>query len=178
MKSARAARLESARGSTPRVRGFSAALRREARALYRATQEFIRFYQFRDRDRAVKHGLTVVQCYVLDSLLEHGPLSLNALAAHLHLEKSTVSRVIDTMERRGFAKRVRDKACKRQVVLTPTAEGRRRFQRVVDCIVAQDCELLAGYPSATRHRLVFLIRSLTRIGVERDAQDNRLEARD
>jgi DNA-binding MarR family transcriptional regulator len=134
--------------------------------------EFIRFYQFRDRDRAVKQGLTVAQCHVLDSLLEHGPLSLNALSARLHLDKSTTSRIVGAMQQRGLAKRARHPQDARAVVITPTREGRRRYERVVDDIVAQDCELLTAYSAATRHRLVFLMRSLTRLAVERDAAAN------
>ena len=44
-------------------------LHRDAVALYDAATAFIRIYQFRDRDQALRFGLTVVQAYTLDILL-------------------------------------------------------------------------------------------------------------
>ena len=42
--------------------------------------ELIKKYQFRDRNRDICCGLSVSQCYVLDTLRQSGPLSMNELA--------------------------------------------------------------------------------------------------
>ena len=80
----------------------STALRRDAAALYAAATAFIRLYQFRDRDQALKFGLTVVQAYTLDLLVSADDMSLTALADALHLDKSTMSRVVSGMADRGL----------------------------------------------------------------------------
>ena len=77
-------------------------LERDAAALYEAATAFIRIYQFRDRDQALRFGLTVVQAYALDILLSSGGESLTGLAERLQLDKSTTSRVISGMTQHGL----------------------------------------------------------------------------
>src|SRR5258705_12244009 len=79
-------------------------LPRDAAALYEAATAFIRIYQFRDRDQTLKFGLTVVQAYTLDILVSSGGASLTGLAQDLRLDKSTMSRVISGMTKRGLVR--------------------------------------------------------------------------
>ena len=60
----------------------------------------MRVYQFRDRDRICCFDVSVSQCYALEGLVRRGGLTLNELAAHLYLDKSTASRVVDALERK------------------------------------------------------------------------------
>ncbi len=76
-------------------------LQQHAAALYAAATAFIRIYQFRDRDQALKSGLTVVQAYTLDLLLSSHGASLTGLARGLQLDKSTTSRVNRGLPGRG-----------------------------------------------------------------------------
>src|SRR5260370_30189430 len=78
----------------------SSPVHRDAAALYDAATAFIRFYQFRDRDQALRLGLTVVQAYALDTLLAAGGQRLTGLADALQLDKSTTSRIVAGMKRR------------------------------------------------------------------------------
>ena len=50
-------------------RSRSSSLQRDAAELYDAATAFIRMYQFRDRDQALRFGLTVAQAYALEVLL-------------------------------------------------------------------------------------------------------------
>jgi DNA-binding MarR family transcriptional regulator len=79
----------------------SSRLERDALALYHALNGLIRIYQFRDRDRICCHGISIAQCYGLEALVQDGPLMLNELASYLYLDKSTTSRVVDELERKG-----------------------------------------------------------------------------
>ena len=56
------------------------ALDRDALALHQAVADLVRVYQFRDRDRICCHDVSVTQCYALETIVEHGPLRLSALA--------------------------------------------------------------------------------------------------
>jgi hypothetical protein len=78
-----------------------AALDRDAAALHAAVAALVRVYQFRDRDRICCHDISVTQCYALETLVQHGPLRLSALAERLFLDKSTTSRVVGTLVKKG-----------------------------------------------------------------------------
>ena len=68
----------------------------------------MRVYQFRDRDRICCHDVSVTQCYALETLVDHGPLRLGALAQRLFLDKSTTSRVVATLVKKGYVEQQPD----------------------------------------------------------------------
>ena len=139
-----------------------ARLDRDARELYDALQELIRVYQFRDRDRICCHDLSVTQCYALDVLGRRRTVSVNELAADLYLDKSTTSRVVRTLERKGLAKRSPDRQDKRVVELELTDTGRETHERIRAGIIEQEAELLSDFDSNTRRSMTSLIRRLAR----------------
>src|SRR5258705_12045879 len=102
-----------------------ATLTRQARELQDALGEFIRVYQFRDRDRICCYDISPTQCYALDALLRRDLVTLNDLAAQLCLDKSTASRVVATLERNGYVPRATHPRDGRAVLLTATAAARR-----------------------------------------------------
>jgi MarR family 2-MHQ and catechol resistance regulon transcriptional repressor len=50
---------------------------------------------------------TPAQCHALEALVAKGPVTLNQLAAELYLDKSTASRVVATLERKGYVTKER-----------------------------------------------------------------------
>jgi MarR family transcriptional regulator, 2-MHQ and catechol-resistance regulon repressor len=99
----------------------------DATALHDALSELVRVYQFRDRDRICCHDVSVTQCYAIEALLRRGPSGLNELATELYLDKSTASRVVATLERKGYVTRAPHPEDGRAIVLSVTAAGRRPF---------------------------------------------------
>jgi DNA-binding MarR family transcriptional regulator len=108
-----------------------ARLDRDTGALYDALSELIKVYQFRDRERTNCHGISVTECYALEALDRDGPLTLNELAGHLYLDKSTVSRAVDGMERKGLLTRLPHAGDRRAVQLEVTSRGRGLHERIV-----------------------------------------------
>jgi MarR family transcriptional regulator, 2-MHQ and catechol-resistance regulon repressor len=139
-----------------------APLKRDAAALYQVMTELLRVYQFRDRDRVGYHGLTITQCYVLEILIRRGPLTLNELTAEIRLDKSTLSRVVDGLERKHAVKRAANPADGRSTLIEATRSGTRRYERVEADIVAENAQVLAGFAAAVRRQLVVLIGALAR----------------
>ena len=136
-------------------------LARQARELHDALTEFIRVYQFRDRDRICCHDVSVTQCYALDALVRHELMTLNDLAAALSLDKSTASRVVATLERKGYVARATHPRDRRAVLLTATAAGRRLVDRIVGDLVDEKKRLLAEFPEDVRESAAELIQRLT-----------------
>jgi DNA-binding MarR family transcriptional regulator len=135
-------------------------LQRDAAALYEAATGFIRIYQFRNRDQALKSGLTVVQAYTLDLLLSSHGASLTGLARGLRLDKSTTSRVIAGMTRRGLVEWSRSEHDRRAKQIVASPEGRRRYERHRRAIVRDNARLLASYTPAARHAAIAVLRQL------------------
>lgn len=138
-----------------------AALTRQARQLQDALVEFIRVYQFRDRDRICCHDVSVTQCYALDALVRRELMTLNDLAAALSLDKSTASRVVATLERKGYVARATHPRDRRAVLLTATTAGRRLVERIMGELVEETKRLLAEFPEEVRESAAELIQRLT-----------------
>lgn len=135
--------------------------------------DFLRVYQFRDRDRVGYHGLTITQCYVLDVLIQRGAITLNDLAAAMHLDKSTLSRVVDGLERKRAVKRTTNPVDGRSTLLTATPSGAQRYGRVVTDIVAENAKVLAAVAPGTRRQVASVIAALTRAAEQRALADVR-----
>ena len=80
-------------------------LERDAEALYDSVSELVRVYQSLDRDRICCHDISITQCNALEALARRDGLTLGELAAHLYLDKSTASRVVDALQRKGYVDR-------------------------------------------------------------------------
>src|SRR5918995_1159464 len=115
----------------------AADVRRDARELQAAVAELVRVYQFRDRDRICCHDVSVTQCHALEALVENGPLRLGALADRLFLDKSTTSRVVGTLVKKGYVEQRSDESDRRATALHATASGRRLCKRITDDLVGQ-----------------------------------------
>jgi MarR family 2-MHQ and catechol resistance regulon transcriptional repressor len=136
------------------------ALARDTEALYDALEDLLRVYQFRDRDRICCFDVSVSQCYALEGLVRRGPMTLNELAAYLYLDKSTASRVVDALERKGYVARGPHPRDGRSLLLEPTAPGRELEGKIRESILAEERLLLADFPSEVRQSMTQLLRRL------------------
>ena len=136
------------------------ALERDAVALQSAVADLVRVYQFRDRDRICCHDISVTQCYALETLVEHGPMRLNALADRLFLDKSTTSRVIATLVKKGYVAQGVDAQDGRATALNSTRKGRSLCARITDDLVDQQKQLLQALDPEVRSGVVQVLRRL------------------
>jgi DNA-binding MarR family transcriptional regulator len=137
-------------------------VREDAQALGEALSELIRVVQFRDRDRACCFDVSVSQCYALKAVADRGPLTVNDLAAHLFLDKSTASRVANGLVDMGYLARARDPEDGRVVRLVATPEGRVLDDRIADHLTTEYVDLLGDFDPAVRDALTELVGRLGR----------------
>jgi DNA-binding MarR family transcriptional regulator len=139
-----------------------ASLQDDAKALHAAVSDLVRVYQLRDRNQICCYDISVTQCYALEALVVLGPLRLGALAERMHLDKSTTSRVIKTLVRKGYARHAPDASDRRAVAVVVTAAGRRLHQRITQELVEQQALVLKDLDAIVRHRVVQVVGRLAR----------------
>lgn len=147
----------------PRSRtGSAAALRADAEALHMAVTHLVRLYQFRDRDRICCHDVSVTQCHALEVLVERGPSRSQALADALLLDKSTTTRVVDALVRKGYAERQADPDDARALSLSVTDTGRALYERINGELIEQQAEILRDLDPQVRNGATEVITRLAR----------------
>lgn len=142
-------------------------LDRDTADLYDALSDLVRVYQFRDRDRICCYDISVTQCYALEALVRRGDMTLNDLAAHLYLDKSTASRVVDALERKGYVARSPHPQDRRAVLLEATDAGRALEGRIRESILEEERQLLAGFDPEIRRAMTHLLARLARAAAAR-----------
>ena len=140
--------------------GSTAALDRDAAELHAAVADLVRVYQFRDRDRICCHDISVTQCYALETLVDHGPLRLSGLAGRLFLDKSTTSRVVGALVKKGYVEQGPDAQDGRALALSATRKGRTLCARITDDLVHQQKQLLQDLDPDVRTGVVRVLRRL------------------
>jgi DNA-binding MarR family transcriptional regulator len=145
-------------------------LQRGAEALQAAVANLVRVYQFRDRDRICCHDVSVTQCYALETLVEQGPMRLSELTERLFLDKSTTSRVVQTLIKKGYVEQRDDPSDRRAIALSATRAGRQLCARITADLVKQQKELLIDLDPDIRAGVIDVIRRLAR------AADSRFRA--
>jgi MarR family transcriptional regulator, 2-MHQ and catechol-resistance regulon repressor len=138
----------------------SDALERDVEAFADALGEMIRVVQFRDRDRACCHDLSVTQCYALEGIVEADGLTVNELAAHLFLDKSTVSRVARGLVERDLVSREADPADGRVVRLVATARGTEVHGAIASDLLEEYRDMLADLGPEARTSVVRVVERL------------------
>jgi len=138
------------------------ALLEDAQHLSGALSELIRVIQFRDRDRACCYDISVSQCYALKGVVDAGAMTVNDLAAHLYLDKSTASRIANGLVDKGLLVRERSAVDGRVVNLVPTGRGRGICARIEDDLAREYAELLSDFDPEIRSAITRLVARLGR----------------
>jgi DNA-binding MarR family transcriptional regulator len=142
-------------------------LGRDAAELHRVLSELLRVYQFRDRTRICCEDVSVTQCHTLSALIRMGAPSLQALADEMFLDKSTTSRVVDSLVRKGYARRVPEPVDGRIVRVEPTGRGMSLHEKIEMSLIEQEKALISDFDPEVRQATTRLIARLARAAKER-----------
>jgi DNA-binding MarR family transcriptional regulator len=95
----------------------------------RSRQSFTRLARFFNqlmREQLTCGPVTVQQCYTLEALAD-GPLSMKELAAEVALHQSTLTRVVEKLEKQKLVQRTRKSDNQRSVEVCLTDAGRQTY---------------------------------------------------
>lgn len=96
---------------------------------------------------AARHDLSIIQARLLGILRDRAP-TMQELAAHLKLDKSSITGLVDRAERRGLVLRAPSSSDRRAVHVALTKAGR-ALTRTVEREVERDVSILASASGLT-----------------------------
>ncbi|MHC8380971.1 MarR family winged helix-turn-helix transcriptional regulator [Pseudomonas sp. LB3P14] len=137
-------------------------LTQDSEDLHEALNQLVRVHQFRDRDRICCYDVSVTQCYAVETLVKRGALRLQVLAEEMFLDKSTASRVIDTLERKGYVSRVEDEEDRRAVRIQATDAGRELYEKIRADLITEERAMIENLSAEARQGALSLLRQITR----------------
>lgn len=107
--------------------------------------------------------ISVAEAHGLLELSREPGLSQSGLAARLRLEKSSVSRIVTSLEKRGWVTRVRDPLDTRIVHVYLTADGLLATARLSASRQAKFERIFAGIPAAKRDAVLASLDTLVQV---------------
>jgi DNA-binding MarR family transcriptional regulator len=105
-------------------------------------------------------GATLAMWRVLAALRDHDGRRMGDLSDTTSIEVSTLTRLIDTMEKKRLVARRRDDGDARAVVLHVTPDGRRLTRRILPIADRYEAVALAGFNAAETKALKAALRRL------------------
>lgn len=112
-------------------------------------------------DVSRENDLTPQQAQLL-CVLAAQPLGMTELSRRLHLEKSSLTGLVDRVERRGLAERVRDGKDRRACQIALTDEGTELAVRTHNAVTARIGALTGDLPAATQSHVRAVLDALTK----------------
>src|SRR5262245_16096073 len=107
--------------------------------------------------------VSLSQVFALHELDQGAPLSQNDLAQRLRLEKSSVSRLVAELERKGFLERERDPDNRRLNRLRLTDKGHTAHRDMAAAFHVRHGKWLAAMTHAEREALATALPALVRV---------------
>jgi DNA-binding MarR family transcriptional regulator len=104
-------------------------------------------------------GLTPQQAHLLCVLIS-GPLGMTELSRILSIERSSLTSMVDRLERRDLVARVANPADRRACRIELTAAGKDLAHQCHDAIVDRIRDLTSELPAATRQTLTKALQSI------------------
>lgn len=116
--------------------------------------QLIRKLNLLNKDQKVCYGLTIPQCYTVETLGQKGKLTMNELSSELGTAISTVTRVVDLLVRDGIVGRSENPKDRRKVFIELTAKGRELEQKLQKCSEDNARYILTAIPEEKRENIL------------------------
>ena len=111
-------------------------------------------------------NITPGQYGVLSCLWQHGSRTPKEIAQTLCLENSTISGVLDRMQKRGLIDRVVDANDRRSIRVVPTEEGEALKDGVLRLIEELNVQILSRFTAEQKEVLLDCLQQIGKITVE------------
>ena len=131
------------------------------RRIFKAIQDY-------SHEVSEKFGITGPQLWALKTISQNESLSLSDLGKRMYLHPSTITGVIDRLEKKRYVTRIRDQVDRRVIYVQLTAEGKRLAKRAPN--PAQG-KMIYGLKNLKRRELNLIYDSLQKLVEIMEAQN-------
>ena len=117
--------------------------------------QLIRQLSLLNRDQVICYGVTLQQCYILDTLERNGQLTMNELSRLQNVSVSTMTRAIDVLVRDGIVERAASPGDRRKVCIRLTEpKGVKLANQLKQCTIDYTMIILGRIPEDKREQVI------------------------
>jgi len=137
-------------------------IRDEARRFEEILRKIEAVVREKGRMELEEMDLTPPQVEVLSRLYFHGSTTQTSLAQELYLAKSTISGILDRLEKRNMVRRTRKDEDRRTAVVKLTPKGELIIQRILEKRAAYLHELLDPLPTDELRKFMSILEEIVK----------------
>ena len=115
-----------------------------------------------------KYQISSAQLNCILTLDENGPLPLSKIAEHMMVKSSTVTGVVDRLEKKGFAERMRNSPDRRVITIQLTETGKKLAENAPPPIQQK---IIDGLRQTEKAKIEQIVLSLSMLTDMLDVQD-------
>jgi DNA-binding MarR family transcriptional regulator len=115
-----------------------------------------------------RYGITGPQLWVLKTVFKDGGLPLGELSQKMYLHPSTITGVVNRLEKKGYVSRGRDQADRRVVMVQLTPKGKRLVKRAPNPVQGK---MIHGLRQLRKEKLKFIHKSVQTLVEIMEAQN-------
>jgi DNA-binding MarR family transcriptional regulator len=115
------------------------------------------------QDVAFCEGVTFHQFMILDAVARNKTLNMAELHTLLAVEKSTTTRLVNPLIKKGLLKREKAQHDSRAITLTLTEEGKNTYQKVSLCLGGFFHKVAKNIPEVKKDQILEAIRVFIRV---------------
>jgi len=108
-----------------------------------------------------KYRISAAQLNCILTLCEYGPLPPSKIAQHMMVKSSTVTGVVDRLEEKGLAERMRNSPDRRMIIIQLTEAGKKLAENAPPPIQQKIIDGLKQTENAKKERIVSSLNMLT-----------------
>jgi len=120
------------------------------RRIFKAIQDY-------SRDVTQKYRITGPQLWALNTISKNERMSLSDLSERMYLHRSTITGLMDRLEKKGYVARNRDRVDRRVIYVQLTTEGKRLVKRAPNPIQGK---MIYGLRNLEKRKLNLIYESL------------------
>jgi MarR family transcriptional regulator, organic hydroperoxide resistance regulator len=115
-----------------------------------------------------RYGITGPQLWVLKTVFKDGELPLGELSQKMYLHPSTITGVVNRLEKKGYVSRDRDQEDRRVVMVQLTPKGKRLVKRAPNPVQGK---MIHGLRQLRKEKLEFIHESVQTLVEIMEAQN-------
>ena len=115
-----------------------------------------------------KYQVSTAQLNCILTLYEYGPLPLSQIAKHMMVKSSTVTGVVDRLEKKGIALRIRNSPDRRVITIQLTETGKKLAENAPPPIQQK---IIDGLKQTDKNKVEQIVSSLNLLTSMLDVQD-------
>jgi len=120
----------------------------------RSMRRIERSVMLQNKNEATCCGVTLAQCHAVLEIDSADGLGVKELSTRLGLDKSTLSRTVDSLVQAGLAERAASPRDRRALVLRLTAKGRASADRINKAWNRICADMFSGIPAEKHGRII------------------------